>query len=50
MGVRDYVLQRFRRIGCADAQLNAADTTGSITPELLARIAALFERFSVRSE
>jgi anaerobic ribonucleoside-triphosphate reductase activating protein len=50
MGVRDYVLQRFRRTGCADAQLNAADTTGSITPELLARIAALFERFSVRSE
>ncbi len=50
MGVRDYVLQRFRRTGCADAQLNAADAAGFISPQLLARVSALFERFSLRSD
>ena len=56
LGVRDYVLQRFRRTGCADAQLNAVnavnavDAAGFISPELLARVSAMFERFSLRSD
>ena len=53
LGVRDYVLQRFRQTGCADAQLNAfdaVDAAGCMSPQLLARVSALFERFSWRSD
>jgi len=50
LGVRNYVLQRFRQTGCADAQLNAVDAAGFILPQLLAQVSALFERFSLRSE
>lgn len=48
MGVRRYVLQEFRRDGCADAALCADDTPSFITERWCAEIAPAFDTFSVR--
>ena len=48
MGVRHYVLQVFRATGCGDARLKAVSTLGYPGAELLARIAPLFDSFSLR--
>jgi pyruvate formate lyase activating enzyme len=48
MGVRRYVLQEFRRDGCADAALCADDTPSFITDRWCADVAPAFDAFSVR--
>ncbi|HEY5580218.1 MAG TPA: anaerobic ribonucleoside-triphosphate reductase activating protein [Rhodoferax sp.] len=48
MGVRHYVLQVFRAIGCGDVRLDAVSTLGYPGAELLAQVAALFDSFSLR--
>jgi len=48
MGVGNYVLQEFRTTGCGCASLRAGAQPGYPGPELLAQIAPLFRRFSVR--
>jgi pyruvate formate lyase activating enzyme len=48
MGVRRYVLQEFRRDGCADAALCADDAPSLITQGWCAGIAPAFDAFSVR--
>ena len=48
MGARDYVLQVFRATGCGDARLDAASTLAYPGAALLAQVAALFDRFSLR--
>ncbi|MDP2370981.1 anaerobic ribonucleoside-triphosphate reductase activating protein [Rhodoferax sp.] len=50
MGVRRYALQRFRATGCADAGLTGVTSAAFIGPELLTRVAALFETFSYRCD
>lgn len=47
-GVRNYVLQTFRAQGCADPAL-AASAAVCVGPDALARIAARFERFTLRT-
>lgn len=49
MGVRRYVLQQFRRDGCADASLCADRTPPFVTDAWHAAIAPAFESFEVRS-
>ncbi len=46
-GVRNYALQAFRAQGCGDPVL-AANTALCMGPQALARIAARFERFTLR--
>jgi len=48
MGVENYVLQEFRATGCASATLRRGAQPGYPGPALLAQIAPLFRRFSVR--
>lgn len=48
MGVRRYVLQEFRRDGCADPALCDDDTASFITEQWCAGIAPAFDAFSVR--
>lgn len=48
-GVRNYALQAFRAQGCADKALGASGAAASVGPEALARIAARFERFTLRT-
>lgn len=48
MGVEHYVLQEFRATGCDSATLRAGARAGYPGPDLLAQIAPLFRRFSVR--
>ncbi|NDP37945.1 MAG: anaerobic ribonucleoside-triphosphate reductase activating protein [Rhodoferax sp.] len=48
MGVRHYALQVFRATGSRDARLTAASTLGYPGAELLARIAPMFDSFSLR--
>jgi pyruvate formate lyase activating enzyme len=48
MGVRNYVLQEFRAIGCRDEALIAAARAGYPGPALEAELARLFPRFQVR--
>lgn len=50
MGVRNYALQQFRAIGCADAGLCGGSPANFSGTELLARLAALFETFTFRRE
>lgn len=50
MGVRHYALQVFRSTGCADEGLKTAATAGYPSAALLAQLAALFTRFSLRRE
>lgn len=48
-GVRNYVLQAFRAQGCADQSLAVSGGAFPVGPEALARIAARFETFTVRT-
>jgi pyruvate formate lyase activating enzyme len=48
LGVRRYVLQEFRRDGCADAALCADDAPPFMTERWCAQIAPAFASFSVR--
>jgi pyruvate formate lyase activating enzyme len=48
MGVRRYVVQEFRRDGCADPALCDGDTGSFITEQWRAAIAPAFDAFSVR--
>ena len=48
IGVRRYVLQVFRDVGCADAGLNATSTAGYPSDDLATQISTLFSSFSVR--
>lgn len=48
LGVDNYVLQEFRATGCQDQALLTSAVAGYPGDELLARIAPLFARFSVR--
>ncbi len=49
MGVRHYAVQVFRRTGCMDESLQAA-SAGYPGADLLARVSALFETFTLRRE
>jgi len=48
MGVRHYVLQEFRPVGCTDERLLASALPGYPTEAMLAGIAPLFASFNVR--
>ncbi|MGV7207206.1 anaerobic ribonucleoside-triphosphate reductase activating protein [Oxalobacteraceae bacterium A2-2] len=48
MGVRNYVLQEFRAIGCRDKALSASAMAGYPGAGLAAQIAPHFERFHMR--
>jgi pyruvate formate lyase activating enzyme len=48
MNVKRYALQVFRTQGCNDDRLNAASTTGYPSPDLVARVQALFPEFTLR--
>ena len=48
LGVRNYVLQEFRPLGCANAQLNTFPATELLDTALCVRIGAMFDTFSVR--
>jgi pyruvate formate lyase activating enzyme len=50
LGLRDYALQVFRGTGCADERLRGAATAGYPSAVLLAQVAGLFERFTLRRE
>ncbi len=50
LGVRNYVLQEFRPLGCANAQLNSFPATELLDTALCERIGAIFEIFSVRRD
>lgn len=49
LGVYDYAIQLFRAQGCADPAFNAAGMTGYLDADLIARVAALFTRFTLRN-
>lgn len=48
MGVNNYALQEFRATGCADEVLVAAAIAGYPGEDTLAKIAPMFERFTMR--
>lgn len=48
LGVRNYVLQEFRALGCADAALKAGAQAGYPQQALVDLIAPRFERFAMR--
>ncbi|MDP3651864.1 MAG: anaerobic ribonucleoside-triphosphate reductase activating protein [Rhodoferax sp.] len=50
LGVRHYALQVFRGTGCVDPALGAASTAGYPSAELVERVAALFETFTLRRD
>lgn len=50
MGVRNFVLQAFRGVGCLDDSLNAATTAAYPDNAVIGQVNALFERFTMRSE
>ena len=50
MGVRNFVLQVFRGVGCLDDSLNAATTAAYPDQAVIEQTAALFERFTLRRE
>lgn len=50
LGVRHYALQVFRGTGCADPSLAAAATAGYPSADLVERVSALFETFTLRRE
>lgn len=50
MGVRNFVLQAFRSVGCLDDGLNAATTAAYPDDAVIAQTSALFERFTLRAE
>lgn len=50
MGVRNFALQAFRDVGCLDDDLTAAMTAAYPDDAVIARAAALFERFTLRRE
>jgi len=50
LGVRHYALQAFRGTGCTDPALAAAATAGYPSADLVERVAALFETFTLRRD
>lgn len=50
MGVRNFVLQIFRGVGCLDDSLNTATTAAYPDDAVIAHVTALFERFTLRRE
>lgn len=48
MGLNHYALQVFRPTGCGDDRLNAVSIVGFPSADLVARVSALFESFSLR--
>lgn len=50
MGVRHYALQVFRATGCAQGPLHGAALAGFPDADCLARVAALFDTFTLRQE
>lgn len=50
MGVRNFVLQAFRGVGCLDDSLNAATKAAHPDDAVIAQVTVLFERFTLRRE
>lgn len=50
MGVRNFVLQSFRSVGCLDDGLTAATTAAYPDDAVIAHVTDLFERFTLRRE
>lgn len=50
MGVRNFVLQAFRGVGCLDEGLNEATTAAYPDDAVIAHVTDLFERFTLRRE
>lgn len=50
MGVRNYVLQVFRNVGCQNAALKCVPTSMFPGTDLIANVAGLFERFVTKRE